>query len=115
VYETRLLGTEKKGIETASYYKEMQNSFKILYNPLYQHYLPLFLKYGPRSRIFESLSNGDFSIDIRNQIPPGVGDGNGFFIPFFSLIPLVIILFIIWYKEITKLAKCQLKRKFLFI
>lgn len=50
-----------------------QNSFKILYNPIFDHYLPQFLKYGPRSRILEELLNGYFyDIDIRiSQQPCG--------------------------------------------
>lgn len=78
---------------------EKQNTFEIIYNPLVEHYLPLFLKYGPRSSIFEHLTNGYISIDIRSY-PLSKGPFfpfSKFFVPFLCLVPLVLILAFIWY------------------
>jgi len=58
-----------------------------MYNPLLGHYWPLFLEYGPRSGIFESLVNGRISMDVRF---PALSGGPGFpfsafHMPFLSL------------------------------
>ena len=79
-----------------------ESSFKILFNPLVEHYLPLFLKDGPRSPFFEHLINGELILDIR--LPP-LSKGidfpfSRFHIPFLCLLPLTILTFLIWRKEI---------------
>lgn len=78
---------------------EKQNTFEVIYNPLVEHYLPLFLEVGPRSSVFEHLTNGYISIDIRSY-PLARGPSfpfNGFYVPFLCLIPLILILIFIWY------------------
>jgi hypothetical protein len=83
---------------------EKQNSFQILANPLLEHYIPLTLKNGPRSGIFEHLINGYISIDIR--FPPlskGVDfPFSKFHIPFLVLVPVFIVEISIWRKEIMR-------------
>jgi hypothetical protein len=79
-----------------------QNSFQVLANPLLDHYLPLTLKYGPRSAIFEHIVNGELSIDIR--LPP-LSKGadfpfSRFHLPSLCLFPVLIIFLVIWRKEI---------------
>jgi hypothetical protein len=88
-----------------------QNSFEILANPLIEHYLPLALKYGPRSGIFEHLINGYISIDIR--FPP-LSKGidfpfSKFHVPFLVLLPIFIFEVLIWKKEILGVIKHEKK------
>jgi hypothetical protein len=103
---------------------------KILKNPIFEHYLPLFYYNGPRSRILESLLL-DSRIDIRNEphscglTPPVLQKDEislfsllsvGFItlrIPFLSLISICIITFLIWRKEISKKIKLSHKQKML--
>jgi len=47
-------------------YQKITNSFGVLPNALYGHYLPLFLNYGPRSMIIENLAEGHWDVDIRD-------------------------------------------------
>jgi len=84
-------------------WKYKQNSFEVIYNPILQHYLPLSLKYGPRSAIFEHLSNGYISIDIRSY-PLSKGKYfpfSQFFIPFLSLLIYLLIISFIWNDELV--------------
>lgn len=83
------------------------NSFQILFNPLYDYYTPLFLKNGPRSRIFEHITNGEFVIDIRdvNLSKNVYFPFTSFYVPFLVLVPLFSILIIIWNKEILSYRK----------
>lgn len=96
-------------------FQEKIDNIQFLYNPLYDYYLPLFLKNGPRSRIFEHLINGDMNIDIRDTdfSKPHMKDRIflftlnpfGFILlktQFLSMIFLGIIIFIIWKKEIIE-------------
>jgi 4-amino-4-deoxy-L-arabinose transferase-like glycosyltransferase len=80
-----------------------QNSFGALANPLLDHYWPRFLRDGPRSALFENLSNGYISIDPR--FPPLARGAafpfNAFFVPFLCLVPLICMLSILWYKEVA--------------
>jgi len=96
-----------RNMDMRSDWLEKQNSFKILANPLFEHYLPLTLKNGPRSGIFEHLVNGYISIDIR--FPPlskGVDfPFSKFHIPFLVLIPVFLIEILIWRKEIVSVIK----------
>jgi len=89
-------------MEASEIILEYESSFKILFNPLKDHYLPLFLKYGPRSPFFEHLINGNFIIDVR---VPHISKGTDFpfskfYIPFLCLLPLAVLTFLIWRKEI---------------
>jgi len=88
-----------------------QNSFQILANPLLEHYLPLTLKNGPRSGVFEHLVNGYISIDIR--FPPlskGVDfPFSKFHIPFLVLIFVYIVEILIWGGEIVSVIKNERK------
>lgn len=84
-----------------------QNSFQILANPLFDHYLPLTLKYGPRSGIFENVVNGELLIDIRF---PALSKGmdfpfSRFHLPFLCLLPIVLMIIIVWHKEIASVVK----------
>ena len=80
-----------------------QDGYGIIFNPLLEHYLPLFLKHGPRSGIFENLINGYGSIDIRF---PASSKGknfpfSAFHVPFLCLVPPAVLLLMIWkgYKQ----------------
>lgn len=92
-------------------------SFKVpfmkafLLNPLYEHYLPMFLKNGPRSRILEGILTGTpSSIDIRDFQPIKIREIQLFtFSPFetlvlkipFLIIPILLaIITLIWRKEL---------------
>jgi hypothetical protein len=90
----------KHSVNMAPEYKNKVNTFQIIQNPLFDYYLPLFLKQGPRSRIFE---------DVINFEPPDVrysflSQSEIFYSPpFLCLVPLLLVMFIIWCKEMTKL------------
>jgi 4-amino-4-deoxy-L-arabinose transferase-like glycosyltransferase len=93
---------ESHQAETAPKYKAIEDTFQVMYNPLYQHYLPLFLKYGPRSRIFENLVNGHLDIDIRAYPRLRRKENPNFpfdeaYTPFLSLVPILPLLVLIWY------------------
>ncbi|MEM5881560.1 MAG: hypothetical protein QXR71_03175 [Candidatus Aenigmatarchaeota archaeon] len=90
-------------IETLDIYevfKSKINTFQVLQNPLFDYHIPLFLRDGPRSRIFENLINLE-NIDIRFLLP----EHRLFFpflyfhIPFLSLLPVSLFVFIIWRRE----------------
>jgi hypothetical protein len=89
-------------------YENKVNTFQVISDPLGTYYLPLFLKYGPRSMILENLIDGHLDIDIRdfpltreweypyfakNHIP---------FLPFFIL---VLLLSPLWKNEIFSTIK----------
>jgi len=82
-------------------YQERFNNFQVLEDPLIGYYLPRFLKFGPRSRIFESLLyNPKKMIDIRGS--SSVRRQN---IPFLSLVPLTVVFLFIWKNDIKELKK----------
>jgi hypothetical protein len=109
---------------------EKTKSFQLMQNPIIDHYLPLFLKNGPRSRIFEELLNGKLEIDIRHWSPQ-FGDTDKYLkiyriklfslypatvmlkVPFLCLVPLTIIIFLIWSRDVfqNKRIKKFLNRK----
>ncbi|MEM5829871.1 MAG: hypothetical protein QW040_01560 [Candidatus Aenigmatarchaeota archaeon] len=81
-----------------------QNSFKILSNPLLEHYIPQFFKYGPRSRILEEVLNGYiYEVDIRlTPMPCGFKCNRPYIhIPF---LPLLFFIFPLLFlsKELLK-------------
>jgi hypothetical protein len=86
---------DKFSVNVAPEYQARVNSFEVLANPLKEHYLPLFLKNGPRSRIFEHLIEGNVNIDIRHFASTSVK------YPFLALLPLTVLVFFIWRKEFT--------------
>jgi hypothetical protein len=88
-------------VEIKSEYREKLTSFEILSNPIFDYYLPLFFKHGPRSRIFENLVNNK-PLDIRFLFPEDREYFLSFYnyLPFSSLIPILIFLFIVWNREI---------------
>jgi hypothetical protein len=109
------------------------SSFQIMDNPISDHYFPLFLKNGPRSRIFEniidSIISGKFKLDIRHWSPQ-FGDADQYLkhykiklfslpfgtmilkIPFLCLIPLFIVFFLIWRKDLLNMNEIKrLSRK----
>jgi len=106
-------------------YIEKLKNFQILSNPLLEHYLPLFLKNGPRSMLFESLIL-DGTIDIRLSVhscglsSPTIKRDEIFLsslpnsiltlrVPFLCLIPLILSLLFLWRNDILK--KFKLNRK----
>jgi len=90
------------GVNIAPQYLDKLNSFSILNNPLYEYYIPQFLKYGPRSRILENLINSKFPIDIRFFLFEQREAFSSFYlsIPFLSLLPITLITLFIWRNEI---------------
>jgi len=82
-------------------------------NPIYQHYFPLFLKNGPRSRILEELLLNLTKIDIRDFVQQQPTSGIKFivtpigFLAFnLQILPMVLVIlavFFIWKKEIIHL------------
>jgi len=84
-------------------YEQKISSFSVIKNPLYDHYLPLFLNDGPKNRVFENLVNNDILIDARHSpiskemFYPFVRA----YLPFMSAISvLLIFIFIIWRRQI---------------
>lgn len=87
-------------------YQERFNNFQVLEDPLMGYYLPRFLEFGPRSRIFESLLyDSTKMIDIRGSISMRREN-----VPFLSLVPLIAGFLIIWRNDIK-----SLKKKILFV
>ncbi|MBS3055141.1 MAG: glycosyltransferase family 39 protein [Candidatus Aenigmarchaeota archaeon] len=88
-------------------YQQIANSFGLLPNVLFNHYLNLFLHFGPRSMIIENLAEGHFDIDIRDipysrdwELPYHSGAN-----PFWSY-PLILgIPLLIWFNDIKGLRK----------
>jgi 4-amino-4-deoxy-L-arabinose transferase-like glycosyltransferase len=107
---------EKGGYETAPNYKSLENTFAIMLDPIHSHYLPLFMKYGPRSRIFENLINGYIDIDIR-VVPyarshgypyccfPFFPENTFFYVPFLSILPILFLILLIFSKHIKNFFK----------
>jgi len=89
------------------------NTFSILKNPIYEYYIPRFLKFGPRSPLLENMINGE-EPDIR-YIFYEKGDKISqffFYVPFMNIIPVLLILSIVWYKEIFTYLISISKNKF---
>lgn len=101
--------------------------FKVIANPLHEHYWPLFIKNGPRSRIFENLLDDNIlPIDIRDR-PYSKGGGDfgslrktvlNLFqiprvgtvklrVPFLCLVPLLAVIALIWRKELSDYLKLR--------
>ncbi len=117
---------EPNDIKISSEYKERVNTLQLLNNPLYDYYLPLFIENGPRSRIFENLISGDYNVDIRDNPLSKMEAFPKSRIPLFSLpflgivflklrflslLPLAIILFLIWRREISAIFRTYLPEK----
>jgi hypothetical protein len=101
------LAYDWKSMDVSSEWLAGQDSFQILANPLFEHYLPLAIQYGPRSAVFEHLINGHVSIDTR--FPP-LSKGaefpfSGFHVPFLSLLPVILAWTVIWNKEIARVLE----------
>jgi 4-amino-4-deoxy-L-arabinose transferase-like glycosyltransferase len=98
IYDWRTMGVKNEN---------MINSFQVMLNPLEYHYFPSFLKYGPRSWVFESLTNDFISIDIRvNPISKGSNfPFSKFFIPFLCLVPIFFVVLLVWSREIFDATK----------
>jgi len=84
---------DRYSVQVSPYYQSRVNSFEILANPLKDHYLPLFIRNGPRARIVENLIS-EKPIDIRH-ISSSTSEH-----PFITLIPLLVLLSLVWIKEI---------------
>lgn len=76
------------------------NSFKDIGNPLYEHYLPLFLDHGPRSHMVENIFDGTPGMDIRD-LTPVVKQGKlpatplaGLILLDLGLVPLVFVVLV---------------------
>lgn len=83
------------------------NTFQVMLNPIEYQYIPIFLKYGPRSWVFESLTNGFISIDTRIY-PISKGDNfpfSKFFVPFLCLVPVFVVSILIWLRDIVRIIK----------
>lgn len=93
----------------SSEYEKKINTFEIIINPLYDYYIPNFIKDGPRSRIFESIFlNDEILIDIRTPNEYYKFMHNPIFrayleIPFLCLLPIIFIIFLIWWEEVRVL------------
>lgn len=103
--------TESAGL-AYDYQKKQVEVLEIYPNPIYDHYLPLFLKNGPRSRILEGLLTYPIRVDIRDWVQQPTSEINFILTPFGFLtfkpqiLPIAliaIISFLIWKKEIIKL------------
>jgi MFS family permease len=82
-------------------YQERFDNFQVLEDPLMGYYLPRFLEFGPRSRIFESLLyNPKKMIDIRGSTSMRRQN-----IPFMSLVPLTVVFLLIWKNDIKEFKK----------
>lgn len=125
-------GEDAISMMKTSEYKEKLRNFQVLSNPLIDHYLPLFLKNGPRSILFENLLLNK-KIDIRLTphscgltppimerikillfVLPFIGI-IALKIPFLSLIPIIITTVLIWRKEIFKKIKLSIKEKLIVL
>jgi hypothetical protein len=99
--------TDMTTLSIATEYKEKIDKFQIIQNPLYEYYIPHFLRNGPRSRIFEILTNPGTPIDIRFFLL----EKREFFplfyfhVPFLCLSIVAIILIVIWHDEILTKEK----------
>ena len=71
-------------------YQEKTNSLQVLANPIKDYYLPLFLKHGPRSGIFESVILRNYSFEIRG---PYRGKPS---VPFLVLVAVAFLILLIW-------------------
>jgi hypothetical protein len=90
---------------------------RVVTNPLYEHYFPLFLKNGPRSRILEGLFYNPYKIDIRDFKPMPIREIKLFTlqpfgilvlkIPFLVIPILLLIIVLIWKKELFKTFVCK--------
>jgi hypothetical protein len=70
-------------------YLEKQHSFQVLLNPLKDHYWPLFKRYGPRSRLFESVWYEE-ALNIRDSVRPPRR-----YRPFSALLPVSILILVV--------------------
>jgi len=108
-----------------------QEIFTISSDPFLQHYFPLFLNNGPRSILFENLilnkeidirltphSCGLISPVIQKTEIPILSSSLGIItlkMPFLCLIPLVIVVFLIWRKQILQKFKFTTHKWALFL
>ena len=112
-------------------YSTSVSSLKILLNPLYDYYVPRFLKDGPRSLMFENLINRKIiDIDYWPMYyyfggPNFQNDRVNLFnlgsmalklkIPFLCLVPLSMGIIFIWRKEILKKERIDIFLAILFL
>lgn len=103
------------GVNKETYVEMMQN-WQSLGNPILDRYLPLFLKNGPRSRIFESLliekrpiiwdahQSADSNFLARPEIPLFTSSFGivTLSMPFLCTVPLALAAFLIWRRELMK-------------
>ena len=73
-------------IRPTSDYKSKITTWQPISNPLFTYYMPLFFKYGPRSILIEQI--------LGFRLPP-----------FLNVIVLLIIVSIIWRKELIRKIK----------
>lgn len=116
----------------ASTYEQKLKNFEVLSNPLVDHYLSLFLRNGPRSILFENILLNK-KIDIRltphscGLTPPILQKSEVLLftlpfigiialkLPFLSLVPIFLVIFLIWKKEILKKLNLSSKQKLLIL
>lgn len=97
--------------ETGKTYFQKVENFQFFMNPLKEIYFPSFLRDGPRSLLFENLIfDGKINIRFGENIEHLKNYGIKLFslpsnvvllkIPFLNLVPLAIIMFLIWSRDI---------------
>jgi hypothetical protein len=102
----------EKGVtfDMEKYIQEIK-SLTLFNNPLYEYYLPLFVRDGPRSRIFEAIFHDLSEIDIRTSFPIWTREIKLFTlspfgilvvnIPFLILPVILTFVLLIWRKELS--------------
>jgi hypothetical protein len=114
IFHNILSFNETEGVEAKFNYQENKWEVKkFIQNPIYNHYLPLFLKNGPRSRIVEGLLTDVTKIDIRDFKPMPMEEIKLFTlaplgilvlkIPFLIIPILLAVVTLIWWKELFAL------------
>jgi hypothetical protein len=93
-------------------YQEIIDTFQIMKNPILDHYIPLFIKNGPRSRLVESLFFNPVETDIRDSQHIKIREIRslstpyGFLVLKVTFLALVIVLCtttLIWWDEFSKI------------
>jgi len=125
-------GEDTISMMNPSQYEEKLKNFQVLSDPLINHYLPLFLRNGPRSILFENILLNK-KIDIRltphscGLTPPILQKSEVLLftlpfigiialkLPFLSLVPIFLVIFLIWKKEILKKLNLSSKQKLLIL
>jgi hypothetical protein len=91
-------------LQSPEYLKDL-NSFKVMYNPLFEHYYPLTILFGPRSRILEDLillKVPDIRYNVmQNEWLPIFN----FYVPYLPVILLALVLYVVFMNEIKRVIR----------